>query len=115
MDNSTSFWSNLFGSGGAGSSLISSAGSIGQGLVKNEGDQIRGDYQVKLAQLTNDATLSKEQFDLSLAKLQADRDSALATYNDQKRNDTLVMVGIIGGLLLIATVSVLLILKRKAK
>lgn len=109
------FWTNLFGTGGAGSSLINSGGAIATGLVKNEGDRIRGDYQVKLAELANDSTLSEVEFQLSLNKLTQDRDSALATFNDQKRSDTLKLVGLIGGLIIIAAVSVLLIVKRNKK
>lgn len=108
-----SFITDFFGKDGAGSSLVSSAGQIGLGLVQNEGTKIQGDYQVKLKQLTNDATLSQEQFQLALTKLNAERDSALAEYNDQKRSDTLTLVAVVGGLLLIATVSVLLILKSR--
>ena len=107
------FFEQLFGTGGAGSSLISSGGAVATGLVKNEGDRIRGDYQVKLLELQKDANLSHDQFQLSLDKLNQDRDAALATYNDQKRSDTLKLVALIGTLLLIATVSVLLIVKRK--
>lgn len=108
-----SFITDFFGSGGVGSSLVGSAGSVATGLVANKGEEIKGYYKTELQKLTNDATLSNEQFQLELAKLNQTRDAALADYNDQKRGDTLMMVGVVGGLLLIATVSVLLILKRK--
>lgn len=110
-----SFVTDLFKTGGAGSSLINSGGEIGTGLVKNEGDKIRGEYQVKLAELHNDATLSAAQFQVSLDKLNQDRNSALASYNDQKRGDTLKLVALIGGLFIIASVSILLIVKRNKK
>ncbi len=110
-----SFVSDFFGAGGTGSSLVSSAGQIGIGLVQNEGSKIQGDYQVKLKQLTNDASLSQDQFQLSLTKLNAERDAALAEANDQKRNDTLKLVAVAGGMLLITIISVVLILKSSRK
>ncbi|GAB3568841.1 hypothetical protein GCM10027578_22170 [Spirosoma luteolum] len=108
-----SFIADFFGAGGTGSSLVSSAGQIGLGLVKNDATRIQGDYQVQLAKLTNDATLTTEQFNLALNRLTKEREAALATYTDQKRNDMLTLVGIIGGLVAVVVVAVVLIRKPK--
>ncbi|GEM_PF-3093941 len=112
---SSGFWSNLLGSGGAGSSLISSAGGIGLGLVKNDAAKIQGDYQVQLAKLTNDASLSKDQFNLALNKLNADREAALAEYKDQARNDGLVALGIVGGFIALIVLTIVLVRNRRPK
>ncbi|GAB2566848.1 hypothetical protein [Spirosoma areae] len=109
------FWSYFFGSGGTGSSLVSSAGTIGLGIVQNDKAKIQGDYQVKLQGLMNDASLSDAQFQLQLTRLTQEREAALAKFNDEKRTDTLMLVGVIGGLLLVATVLVVLILKKPTK
>lgn len=105
--------SDFFGSGGAGSSLLTSLGSVGTGLVSNKGEQIKGSYAVELKKLTNDASLSDAEFAVELKKLDAVRDAALANASDAKRTDTLALVGVIGGLLLVATIAVLLIVKPR--
>lgn len=112
---SSSFWSNLLGSGGAGSSLISSAGTIGIGLVKNDGAKIQADYQLKLAELTNQAASDSAQFKLGLNQLNAEREAALAEYNDQKRNDYLLALGIIGAAITIVLVAVVVVRNRNRK
>lgn len=110
-----SFISDFFGDGGTGSSLISSAGTIGIGLVKNDGAKIQSDYQLKLAELTNNAALSKDQFSLALTKLNSEREAALAEYNDQKRNDYLLALGIVGAAITIVLVVVVVVRNRTRK
>lgn len=106
-----SAFGDFFGSGGAGSSLIDSGGQIGLGLVNNNGARIQGEYAVALKRLANDASLSEAQLGIEIKKLDAKRDADLALANDQKRADTLRLVAVIGGLILIVTIAVVLILK----
>ena len=107
-----SFLEDFFGNTGTGSSLVSGGLQIGLSAVKNRGDEIRGAYQVELTKLNNDHSLSEEEFQLQLAKLSQNRDAALAQYNDQKRNDTITIVAIVGALVTIVIVTVLLVIRQ---
>jgi len=107
-----SFISDFFGVGGTGSSLLSSAGTIGIGIVQNEGAKIQSDYALQLKSLLNDASLSQDQFKLASTKLEQERQSALAKAQDQKRNDQLIAVAIVGGLVVVTLLMMKVIKKR---
>jgi LPXTG-motif cell wall-anchored protein len=105
------FFTSFFGSTGAGTSVVNTGGQIGLGLVNNKTKEIEGNYAVKLKELGNNQTLTTQQFEVELAKLNAQRDAALAEVSSGKFNNTLILVGVLA--LIGAVVAVILLKKRK--
>ncbi len=105
------FLTDFFGSGGTGASVVNTGGQIGLGLVGNKTKEIEGNYAVRLKELSNNATLSTQQFNVELAKLNAERDSALNEINEGKFNNVLILVGVLA--VIGAITAVLLLKKRK--
>lgn len=79
-----SFITDFFGTGGAGTSLISVGGNLGASAIKNQGVAIKGQYDVELQKLLNDQTKTKAELDTELGRLNATRDAQLAAVNTEQ-------------------------------
>jgi hypothetical protein len=104
------FISTFFGSTGTGTSVVNTGGQIGLGLVNNKTKEIEGNYAVKLTELGNDRSLTTQQFNVELAKLNAQRDQDLAAASSSKLNSVLVLVGVLA---VIGAVVAIILLKKK--
>lgn len=105
------FLENFLGTGGTGSNLLSGGLQIGLSAVQNKGKEIQSRYAVELQKLTNDGNLNETQFKLELAKLNQQYGMSQARADDEKRNDLLLLVGVVGGLLMVATIAIVLIVR----
>ncbi|GAB3761396.1 LPXTG cell wall anchor domain-containing protein [Spirosoma pomorum] len=104
------FISKFFGSGGTGTSLVTTGGQIGLGLVGNKTKEIEGNYAVKLAELTANANLNTQQFNIELAKLNAEKEAAMSEAGESKFNNVLSLVGVLA---MIGAITAILLLKKR--
>lgn len=107
----TPFLESFFGQGGTGSTLVGGGLQIGLSAVQNKGKDIQGRYALELQKLTNDGNLNESQFKIELAKLNQQFGVNQASAEDAKREDQLKLVTVVGGLLLLATLAIVLIVR----
>lgn len=110
---SSNFINSFFGSGGAGTSLINFASSLGFNFLSNKGKQIESSYNTELQRILNEGNLTKFQYEEKLAEINTLRATQLQELANERAKSSMTIIGVVVlGLALLGTL-VSLALKQK--